>query len=207
MQICKCRHFCHSVLDKHILPTIIGQLNYQLYILHELCCIYNPLCMCPLSLNGHDSSGCVFSLSLSLSLRVPKLSYPSICQPSIFPSVLLSSIALCCTYPDFLHQSLSTSVSPSFPVSLAFSWLNVARNKFLKAGESTPLGLSCTFHFVERKFRKRDSENRAKIKKKNRARGRERCKMRNQAKIKFKANRPRRVLTEHLSHFVCLTHE
>ncbi len=205
MQICKCRHFCHSVLDKHILATIIGQLYYQLYILHELCCIYNPLCMCPLSLNGHDSSGRVFSLSLSLSLRVPKLSYPSICQPSIFPSVLLSSIALCCTYPDFLHQSLSTSVSPSFPVSLAFSWLNVARNKFLKAGESTPLGLSCTFHFVERKFRRETVKTEQK--KKNRARGRERCKMRNQAKIKFKANRPRRVLAERLSHFVCLTHE
>ncbi len=165
MQICKCRHFCHSVLDKHILPTIIGQLNYQLYILHELCCIYNPLCMCPLSLNGHDSSGCVFSLSLSLYLRVPKLSYPSICQPSIFPSVLLSSIALCCTYPDFLHQSLSTSVSPSFPVSLAFSWLNVARNKFLKAGESAPLGLSCTFHFVERKFRRETVKTEQKKKK------------------------------------------
>lgn len=146
-----------------------------------------------------------WSRILSLPLRVPKLSYPSICQPSIFPSVLLSSIALCCTYPDFLHQSLSTSVSPSFPVSLAFSWLNVARNKFLKAGESAPLGLSCTFHFVERKFRRETVKTEQK--KKNRARGRERCKMRNQAKIKFKANRPRRVLAERLSHFVCLTHE
>ncbi len=136
---------------------------------------------------------------LSLPLRVPKLLYPSICQPSIFPSVLLSSIALCCTYPDFLHQSLSTSVSPSFPVSLAFSWLNVARNKFLKAGESAPLGLSCTFHFLERNFW-RETEQKKR-------RGRERCKMRNQAKIKFKANRPHWVLAERLSHFVCLTHE
>lgn len=111
----------------------------------------------------------ILSLSFSLSLRVPKLLYPSICQPSIFPSVLLSSIALCCTYPDFLHQSLSTSVSPSFPVLLAFSWLNVARNKFLKAGESAPLGLSCTFHFLERKFW-RETKNRAKKKQSERER-------------------------------------
>lgn len=196
MQICKCRHFCHSVIDKHIFTYNNWALNYQLCINSN--CIYNPLCLCPLSLNAWYLS---LSLSLSpkalISLHLPTLHLP-FCFAVIHCSVLHIS-----WFPSPLFLYISLSLSLSFPISLTFSWLNVAQNKFQKAGESAPLGISCTFRFVERKFLKRDSENRAK----KIARGRERRKMRNQAKIKFKANRPRRVLAEHLSHFVCLTHE
>ncbi len=112
MQICKCRHFCHSALDyRYILPTIIGQLNYQLYILHELCCIYNPLCMCPLSLNGHDTSGCVFSLSLSESQS-------SYIPPSANPP---SSLLFCCHPLLCVAHTLISFTNLSLPLSLLLS--------------------------------------------------------------------------------------
>lgn len=96
------------------------------------------------------------SLSLLLSFRVPKLSYPSICQPSIFPSVLLSSIALCCTYPDFLLQSFSTSLSlflsPFHLLFLDWTWHRIS---FWKLGKAHPWESHALFVLWKENFKER----------------------------------------------------